>query len=67
MLVMLFHFPNEKMQNSPWMKSACDSITGNKDGKFHPGTIKSKFSAHVQQIATHTWLSENSSFSKLQK
>ena len=56
MMVMLFYFPIEKMQNSPWIKPVCDSMTGNKDGKFRPGTINSKFSAHAQQTATHTHL-----------
>lgn len=52
-LVMLFYLPTEKMQNSPWIKSACDSMTGNKDENFHPGAIKSKFWEHFQQIAIH--------------
>lgn len=48
--------PNcENMQNSSWIKSACDSMTGNKDGKFHPGAIKSRFE-HIFSRLAHTHL-----------
>ena len=64
-LLMLLYFPNESMQNSQRITSQCDSTTRNKDGKFHPGTIKSKPSARAGQIATHTWLTWEE-FPKLQ-